>query len=251
MPPKKAEEDTVSMSQVRELLQQQKEFFLEMLQQQERTFKSFVEMIIDTSNKRCDETIKELYELKTSVHFTQKEVDDVKRELSTLSMESKSARGDILSLSESLLPITLKSDYLEGQSRRNNLVFDGIEESPDEGWAESEEKVKALLVAKLQLPGDIELERAHRMAGRKDFTTGRPRPIMAKFLRFKDRSAVLERARKLKGTNIFINEDFTEAVRQKRRDLMPALKAARDRGEIAYIRYDKLITHPAKLRKDR
>ena len=42
------------------------------------------------------------------------------------------------------------------------LVFEGIPESPDEGWADAEEKVKALLMAKLQLPGDIKLERTHR-----------------------------------------------------------------------------------------
>lgn len=128
--------------------------------------------------------------------------------------------------------ITLKTDYLDGQSRRNNLVFEGIEESPDEGWAEAEEKVKALLMEKLQLPWDIELERAHRAAKWNGFrpNADKPRPIVAKFLRFKDRSTVLEKAKKLKGTNSFINEDFTKAVRQKRRDLLPALKAACEHG---------------------
>lgn len=80
---------------------------------------------------------------------------------------------------------------------------------------------------------------------------GRPRPIVARFLRFKDKVAVLERAKKLKGTNIFINEDFTEAVRQKRRDLLPALRAAREKGKIAYLRYGKLITRPATQRARR
>ena len=60
---------------------------------------------------------------------------------------------------------------------------------------------------------------------------------------------MLEKAKKLKGTNIFINGDFTEAVQQKRRDLMPALKAAQDKGEIAYLRYDRLNTHPAKPKR--
>ena len=60
MPPKKVEKDTVSITQVREMLQQQNKFFLDMLQQQERTFKSFVEMIMDIQNKRGDEMMKEL-----------------------------------------------------------------------------------------------------------------------------------------------------------------------------------------------
>lgn len=33
-------------------------------------------------------------------------------------------------------------------------------------------------------------------------------------------------------------------VRRKRRELMPELKAARERGDIAYLRNDKLIIHP-------
>ncbi|KAJ8366801.1 hypothetical protein AAFF_G00342340, partial [Aldrovandia affinis] len=33
-----------------------------------------------------------------------------------------------------------KLDYLEGQSRRNNIVIDGIQESGNESWAQSEEK---------------------------------------------------------------------------------------------------------------
>ena len=43
---------------------------------------------------------------------------------------------------------------------------------------------------------------------------------------------------------VIVNEDYTEAVRQKRNKLIPAMKAARERGDIAYIRHDKLIAHP-------
>ena len=80
------------------------------------------------------------------------------------------------------------------------------------------------------------MERAHR--------TGEPRPIVAKFLRFKDMVAVLERAKNLRGTYIFLNEDPPEVVRQKRNELILAMKAAKARGDIAYIHYDKLIVHP-------
>ena len=65
-----------------------------------------------------------------------------------------------------------------------------------------------------------------------------------KFLRFKDKLAVLEKAKRLKGSFVFINEGFSDAVRQRRKELLPAMKAARERGDIAYLRYDKLIVHP-------
>ena len=66
---------------------------------------------------------------------------------------------------------------------------------------------------------------------------------MVKFLSFKDKVAVLESAKNLRWRYIFLNEDYLEAVRQKRIELVPAMKAARARGDIAYIRYDRLIVH--------
>ncbi|KAJ8385857.1 hypothetical protein AAFF_G00179230 [Aldrovandia affinis] len=137
-----------------------------------------------------------------------------------------------------------KLDYLEGQSRRNNIVIDGIQESGNESWAQSEEKVRKLLSDKLKLTG-IEFERVHR-TGRS--TGERTRPIVAKFFRYKDKVRVMEKAKDLKGTNVYINEDYTDVVRQKRKELIPAMKAARERGDIAFLRHDKLIVHPASQR---
>ena len=67
--------------------------------------------------------------------------------------------------------------------------------------------------------------------------------IVVKFLKFKDKVAVLERAKNLRGTYIFLNEVYPEAVRQKRKELIPAIKAVRARGDIADICYDRLIVH--------
>lgn len=101
--------------------------------------------------------------------------------------------------------------------------------------------MKKLLVDKLLLQQKVEMERVHR--------TGkpggdRPRQIVVEFLRYKDKSTILQHTKSLKGTKIYINEDFTDAVRRKRKELLPALKAARERGDIAYLRHDKLVIHP-------
>ena len=50
--------------------------------------------------------------------------------------------------------------------------------------------------------------------------------IVVKFLRFKDKVAVLGRAKNLRGMYIFLNEDYPEAVCQKRKELIPAMIAA-------------------------
>ena len=69
----------------------------------------------------------------------------------------------------------------------------------------------------------------------------RPRAIVAKFLKFGDRDLVLRSAPKLKGSNIFVNEDLCEASLEKRKIQLPALQEARRNGKIAYFRHTKLI----------
>ena len=62
---------------------------------------------------------------------------------------------------------------------------------------QSEEKVRKMISEKLQLDHiKIEVERAHRSGKHVTCLGDRPRMIVVKFLRFKDKMAVLERAEK-------------------------------------------------------
>lgn len=54
------------MSQKRELLDQQKDFYKTLLEQQERSFKSCLQVFVDSSNKRIDELTKQMYDFKQS-----------------------------------------------------------------------------------------------------------------------------------------------------------------------------------------
>lgn len=94
-------------------------------------------------------------------------------------------------------------------------------------------------------PKHIEIERAHCI-GRPtaDGAGKRPRSLIVKLFIHKDKQEILSKASTLKGTNIYMNEDFSDSVRQKRKELMPQMKAARARGERAYLKYDRLIVRP-------
>lgn len=252
MPPKvKNEEDYVTVTQVRDLLEQQKSVYVELLKQQEATYKGFVQLLMESFTKRMDELTKDLCDFKASLHFTQGEVENLKGHSEKMSKDCKAMSNDINMLNSKLSTMNGKTDYLENQSRRKNLIFDGIPESTKEKWSDSEDKVRKILSESLNLDQKhIELERVHR-SGKPPGRDERPRPIVVRFLRFKDRNAVLEKAKNLKGSNIYINEDYSDAVRLKRKELIPAMKEARKRGDIAYLRFDKLITHrPTNLTKD-
>ena len=99
-------------------------------------------------------------------------------------------------------------DYLENQCRRNNLVINGLgTDKADETWAETESKVQELLTTKLKLNAPVEIERAHRN-GKFRGNGEKPRSVVIKLLRFKDKQQILSRAKYLKNTAIYINEDY-------------------------------------------
>ena len=111
------------------------------------------------------------------------------------------------------------------------------ESDNSETWEQTAVKVSSLLSDKLQLPG-VELERAHRVGQRQN---DRPRPIVARFTRYCDREAAMRNAKKLRGTNIYLNDDLCAASQAIKNSQMPQMKQARAAGKIAYFRHTKLI----------
>ena len=96
--------------------------------------------------------------------------------------------------------------------RRNSIRIDGIKEHNKESWEECERRVHLMLKERLDIE-NVEIERAHR-AGRK--SRNKPRTIVCKHLRFKDKQNILRKGKLLKGTNVFINEDYCQDTAEYR-----------------------------------
>ena len=100
-------------------------------------------------------------------------------------------------------------EYLENQSRRNNIRVSGIPESPGETWTDSENKVKEAIKSSLVL--DIEIERPHRVDKRKKVggkqqskeEKEKPRTIVWKLKDWKQRESVIRRRGKESKTKRF------------------------------------------------
>lgn len=54
-------------------------------------------------------------------------------------------------MKEALANLASKADYIENQSRRNNIVIDGIPDVPTESWDESQRKAKKLFADHLKM----------------------------------------------------------------------------------------------------
>ena len=131
---------------------------------------------------------------------------------------------------------------LEDRSRRNNLRIDGITEKENETWDECEQEVQSLIKDKLGIAESIIIERAHRIKKKGNSENpGKPRTIVCRFLNYKDKTNILKNAKKLKGKNIFINEDFSHETMELRKELWEKVKKHREEGKIAYLHYRTIV----------
>ena len=88
-----------------------------------------------------------LVELKSSLQFIQKDVEDLKPVTKQMTKIGKEL-GEVQAQADFHCD---KMEYLKNQSRRNNIGIDGIPEKPDETWEDSESKAKVALESKLNL----------------------------------------------------------------------------------------------------
>ena len=76
---------------------------------------------------------------------------------------------------------------------------------------------------------DIEIERAHKLGGKRD--DGKPRPIIAKFLRYQDKEYIRKSAYLVKGTKIGFADQFPKEIAEARyKKLYPVMKKAKNEG---------------------
>ena len=76
----------------------------------------------------------------------------------------------------------------------------------------------------------------------RDTNTSRPRKIVVKLLRLKGKTIVFHNVNKLKGQNIFINNDFSIATLELGKDLMVEVKRLRGTDKIGSLNYSIIVS---------
>ena len=104
-------------------------------------------------------------------------------------------------------------------------------------WKQTEKFLRNLFDKKLQIP-NIKVERAH-MVGTKQ-VSGK-RTIVSKFASLKDKQKVLSDTRKVEGTNININEDYSKEPLKIRKENWKTVKELRKNGTYAVLVYEKIV----------
>ena len=194
-------------------------------------------------SQRFDTLSGHLDTMNDSVSGLRNEVTQLAREVEEMRSENEQLKAENRELTDRLGEVEKKLDDLEGRSKRNNLIFTGLQKQTQadyESWEDCEKLVQDLIHNQLKIPDDIQFDRVHRM--RKDPKS----PIIARFTNFKDKQRVLKQERKLsetaEGSTIFIGEDFSKGVREVRKKLVPFLKNAKaDPKNNARMVYDHLV----------
>ncbi len=75
-----AEDELVSLSTVYDLLDEQQLYYKELIEQQERNYRAFLQMLMDSSSSRMDSLVREMQDLRNCLQKTKSELADVKKQ---------------------------------------------------------------------------------------------------------------------------------------------------------------------------
>ncbi|CAG2247635.1 unnamed protein product [Mytilus edulis] len=184
------------------------------------------------------------------------EIVQMKNDVNRLENRVKGTECNNSELSERLNYIEMERDHIkqenydlrervvemQARSMRENLLFGGIEEDTcekeDRDNIQTEKVLQKFIKEKLNILDNIKFHVVHRLRPRQD---GKPRTIVAKFERRKDRDRVLKAARdNLKDTHYSIYEQFPNEIMERRNILWPIFKREQRAGRRVRFKEDKL-----------
>ena len=250
-PDEKKAKETSSSGSVFGSLTDETQDAAEMSQNLEAKVDKILNRIVEVDTK-----LERLDEIKSSVSNLEKKFDNLNDRVRHIEESSKEARVKVQQLDDGLTEVNTKVKefkianeqvqkdcdenckarcktledkllYAEVYSRRENLRFYGISE---EGEHENTlGLLKAFLENQLKVDASgIEFQRVHRVG--KINEDGRPRPIIARFLRYGDREIIFSKAKSLKNTGFGMSPDLPREIVRRRKLQEKKMNEARKAG---------------------
>ena len=119
-------------------------------------------------------------------------------------------------LNNKINDVETKNLYLEAYSWRENIKFENINKD-DNDDEDTEKRLRTFLETDLGFRDahTVEIQRVHRLGKKK---TNESRPILARFLRFKDCEKILSLKRRLRRTAYTMYQDLPHEIVQRRKN---------------------------------
>ncbi|CAG2195334.1 unnamed protein product [Mytilus edulis] len=219
----------------------------EKLNKFDKTVNSMVKSV-ESINKRVDEVEKGLNFINAEFENNKKDVREVKKHLTEIRSENEEATKTIDKLRTDFEDLNERQLDLQTRSMRENLIFTGIPMYDESEQSEETEKIiENFMTVELKMETLPKFHRAHRFG--KKFTEKNPdgsikfvtKPIVCRFVNFKQRELVRKAARELKDTKYGINEQFPKEINDRRKALWPHFQEARRQRKKAFFKRDRLF----------
>lgn len=127
--------------------------------------------------------------------------------------------------------------YLEKSSVERNLVFFGVREN-EQSYFDLQNNILDIINKKMRVPIQaLEIQSLKRL-GKKGL---KPRPVSIAFTTLGTKINILKNKKFLQGSEIHITPEFPPAILEKRKALKTQLQSELEKGNTAYIKYDKLV----------
>ena len=129
-----------------------------MLEMQADGYKNSIQLLHSDVQEMRKQYDADMYELKKSLEYSQKTVDNLESKVSYLEKEMQNKT----SLQNEIDELKTKLNKQEDFSRRNNIRIDGIEETPNDNYGQTKKKVEDFIRIKLEL-NSIQVDIARRI----------------------------------------------------------------------------------------
>lgn len=167
---------------------------------------------------------------KQTVELSQTIMEKIDEKLKPLLEENKKLQIKVENLEK-------KVEYLERDKKSNNIIIHGLKEE-EKSTLQLLNNVKKSFQQELEINVDEwEVNKIHRIGNTNK--NGKPRPTLLSLVSGWKKNEIMKNKKKLK--EIYLTEDYSKEILEKRKALQPQLIEARKKGKFAYIKYDQLI----------
>lgn len=195
-----------------------------------------IERVIEAIEQQTLTLKKLIDENNTEIKSLKVEIGRMNEQHLQTKLEIEDLRGENVWLKRENLEQKDRLQRIERDLRAKNVVINGIEEQEDE--TELPEFICQIMTDKLEIEvKEEDMESIERMGRKGQY----PRTIHIKFRNESIRNNILKNRKKLKGTKVYVDEDYTREIREERKILRQVLKKERQQGKDGYITYNKLI----------
>ena len=118
-----------------------------------------------------------------------------------------------------------KNLYLEAYSRQENIIFENILQPTDKEDTESVLRTFLEMELGYKDANTIEIQRVHHLGKKRD--EEKPRPIIARFLQYKNCEEILSMGSRLCGSTFGMYQDLPYEIVARRRKQMNTIREAR------------------------